>query len=105
MEAVQAQLTDVTPTSAGIDSEAIVAGFAGGTKAQTIAAESISLTPEQVIGQVGTVTPAHYAHARSLLAKLPASLREQIHQPQAAIATLYALFLEPEPGALQTQQL
>jgi Zn-dependent protease with chaperone function len=64
-----------------------------------------AVTPEQVVEQVGTVTPAHYAHTRSLLAQLPESLREQVRHPQAAIATLYALFVDPESGTVQTQQL
>jgi Zn-dependent protease with chaperone function len=64
-----------------------------------------AFTPEHVVAQVGTVSPAHYAHARSLLAQLPESLREQVRHPQMAIATLYALFLDPEPGTVQTHQL
>jgi Zn-dependent protease with chaperone function len=84
-------------------------GFAGGRVTPavppTMPDPDIPLTPHRVVAQVGTVTPAHYSHARSLLAQLPEHLREQVHRPQLAIATLYALFLENEPGQVQSRQL
>jgi Zn-dependent protease with chaperone function len=73
-------------------------GFAG-------ASGSGSLAPDQVVQQVGTVTPAHYAHAQGLLAQLPESVRTAIREPQGAIATIYALFLESENPALRDQQV
>lgn len=72
-------------------------GFAG--------ASSSSLEPDQVVQQVGTVTPAHYAHAQGLLAQLPESVRTAIREPQGAIAAVYALFLESEDPALRDQQM
>jgi hypothetical protein len=79
-----------------------VAGFAGST---TQSSASSAYQPEQVIQQVGRVTPEHHAHARSLLALLPEELREQVRLPQGAIVTLYALFLEPTPNRIQQLQL
>jgi Zn-dependent protease with chaperone function len=73
-------------------------GFAG-------ASGSSSLAPDQVVQQVGTVTPAHYAHAQGLLAQLPESVRTAIREPQGAIAAIYALFLESEDPALRDQQM
>jgi Zn-dependent protease with chaperone function len=72
-------------------------GFAG--------ASDSPLAPEQVVQQVGTVTPEHYAHAQGLLAQLPDSVRVAIRDPEGAIATLYALFLEPENPALRDRQM
>ncbi len=45
--------------------ESLTMGFAGGSNA----------TPEQVVNQVGSVTPEHFAHAQALLSQLPESLR------------------------------
>jgi Zn-dependent protease with chaperone function len=72
-------------------------GFAG--------ASGSSLAPEQVVQQVGTVTPEHYAHAQGLLAQLPDSVRVAIRDPEGAIATLYSLFLEADNPALRDQQM
>jgi Zn-dependent protease with chaperone function len=72
-------------------------GFAG--------ASGSPIAPEQVVQQVGTVTPEHYAHAQGLLAQLPESLRLAVRDPQGAIATLYALFLDADNSALRDQQM
>ena len=74
-------------------------GFAGASNGGS------SLAPDQVVRQVGTVTPAHYAHAQGLLAQLPESVRTAIREPQGAIAAIYALFLESEDPALRDQQM
>jgi Zn-dependent protease with chaperone function len=71
-------------------------GFAGNSNA---------VSPNQVVQQVGTVTPAHYAHAQGLLAQLPDSLRGALREPIGAIATIYALFLETEDPTLRDQQM
>jgi Zn-dependent protease with chaperone function len=73
-------------------------GFAG-------ASSSRSFAPEQVVQQVGTVTPEHYAHAQGLLAQLPESLREALREPMGAIATLYSLFLDTQDPAIRDRQM
>jgi Zn-dependent protease with chaperone function len=112
VEAVQSQTvmesgSELTQTSAmGSGHDVAMAGFAGSHRPSLrTMSQAAHLTPEQVVEQVGQVTPAHYNHTRSLLSLIPENLREQIRHPQAAIATLYALFLEPAAGKVQEQQL
>jgi Zn-dependent protease with chaperone function len=71
-------------------------GFAGNSSA---------VAPGQVVRQVGTVTPEHYAHAQGLLAQLPESLRGALREPIGAIATVYALFLETADPTLRDRQM
>jgi Zn-dependent protease with chaperone function len=71
-------------------------GFAGSSR---------PLAPDQVVRQVGTVTPEHYAHAQGLLAQLPESLRSALREPIGAIATIYGLFLETEDPTLRNRQM
>lgn len=73
-------------------------GFAG-------ASGSGHFAPEQVVQQVGTVTPEHYAHAQGLLAQLPESLRAALREPMGAIATLYSLFLDTQDPAIRDRQM
>ena len=75
-----------------------MAGFAG-------ASSSNSFAPEQVVQQVGTVTPEHYVHAQSLLAQLPESLRAALREPMGAIATLYSLFLDTQDPTIRDRQM
>lgn len=82
-------------TSSTIRSEMM--GFAGASGGNS--------APEQIVQQVGTVTPAHYAHTQGLLAQLPESLRSAIREPQGAIAAIYALFLDSADPALRDQQM
>jgi Zn-dependent protease with chaperone function len=74
-------------------------GFAGAS------GSSSSFSPEQVVRQVGTVTPEHYAHAQGLLAQLPESLRAALREPMGAIATLYSLFLDTQNLAIRDRQM
>jgi hypothetical protein len=71
-------------------------GFAG---------SSNTLVADQVVQQVGTVTPEHHAHAQGLLAQLPESLRVALREPIGAIATVYGLFLETEDPTLRDRQM
>ncbi len=73
-----------------------VMGFAAGTSTPV---------PKNVVAQVGTVTPAHYAHAQGLLAQLPDALRAGVRERQSAIAILYALMLDPQNQSGRAQQL
>jgi Zn-dependent protease with chaperone function len=73
-------------------------GFAGTVSATPLSAD-------QVVAQVGTVSPAHYTYAQGLLAQLPDTLRMGIHLPEGAIAAVYALFLEQMDLNLRATQV
>jgi hypothetical protein len=70
-------------------------GFAGGS----------SPTPEQVINQVGSVTPEHFAHAEALLSQLPESLRLGVREEESAMAIAFALALDTENIDIQERQI
>ncbi|MBW4426327.1 MAG: M48 family metallopeptidase [Nostoc desertorum CM1-VF14] len=75
--------------------ESLTMGFAGGSNA----------TPEQVVSQVGSVTPEHFAHAQALLSQLPESLRLSAREPQSAMAIAFALALDTENTEIQERQI
>jgi Zn-dependent protease with chaperone function len=109
-QAAMVSTSELTQTSAmGTTNDVAMAGFAGKHRSRPSVTSTpppaSQLTPDQVVEQVGRVTPAHYNHTRALLSLIPDNLREQIRHPQAAIATLYALFLDPAAGRVQEQQL
>ncbi len=75
--------------------ESLTMGFAGG----------INATPEQVVNQVGTVAPEHFAHAQRLLSGLPESLRLGVQQQESAMAIVLALALDTENLEIQKRQI
>ncbi|MEH2135229.1 M48 family metallopeptidase [Nostoc sp.] len=75
--------------------ESLTMGFAGGS----------SGTPEQVVNQVGSVTPEHFAHAQGLLSQLPESLRLGVREQQSAMAIAFALALDTENIEIQERQI
>ncbi|MEH2280493.1 MAG: M48 family metallopeptidase [Nostoc sp.] len=75
--------------------ESLTMGFAGG----------VNTTPEQVINQVGSVTPEHFAHAQALLSQLPESLRLGVREQQGAMAIAFALALDTENLQIQERQI
>ncbi|HYX14793.1 MAG TPA: M48 family metallopeptidase [Nostoc sp.] len=75
--------------------ESLTMGFAGGSNA----------TPEQVVNQVGSVTPEHFAHAQALLSQLPESLRLGVREQQSAMAIAFALALDTENIDIQQRQI
>ncbi|MGF1934671.1 MAG: M48 family metallopeptidase [Nostoc sp. ChiQUE02] len=75
--------------------ESLTMGFAGGSDA----------TPAQVINQVGSVTPEHFAHAQALLSQLPESLRLGVREQQSAMAIAFALALDTENLQIQERQI
>ncbi|MBD2437555.1 M48 family metallopeptidase [Nostoc sp. FACHB-110] len=77
--------------------ESLVMGLAGGTTA--------NITAEQVVNQIGTVAPEHFAHAQALLSELPESLRLGVREQQSAMAIVLALALENENPAIRERQL
>ncbi|PSB34711.1 transcriptional regulator [Stenomitos frigidus ULC18] len=84
--------------------ESLTMGFAGGGASVT-QSPHIQVDPAQVVSQVGTVTPAHYAYAKALLGQLPESLQVGIREQQGAIAIVYGLLLDSQNSALRTKQL
>ena len=75
--------------------ESLTMGFAGGDNA----------TPKQVVNQVGSVTPEHFAHAQVLLSQLPESLRLGAREQQSAMAIALALALDTENLHIQERQI
>ncbi|QLE41372.1 transcriptional regulator [Nostoc sp. C052] len=75
--------------------ESLTMGFAGGS----------STMPGQVVNQVGSVTPEHFAHAQALLSQLPESLRLGAREQQSAMAIAFALALDTENLQIQERQI
>ena len=75
--------------------ESLTMGFAGG----------FSPTPEQIVNQVGSVTPEHFAHAQALLSQLPESLRLGAREQESAMAIAFALALDTENIEIQERQI
>ncbi|MCC5656573.1 M48 family metallopeptidase [Nostoc sp. XA010] len=75
--------------------ESLTMGFAGGS----------GPTPEQVVNQVGSVTPEHLAHAQALLSQLPESLRLGVREQESAMAIAFALALDTENIDIQQRQI
>jgi Zn-dependent protease with chaperone function len=85
--------------------DSLVMGLAATGKSPSADAVKIQTVPDQVIAQVGTVTPEQFAHAQALLAKLPASIQAGIRDRHNAIAIVYALALDLENPQVQEKQL
>ncbi|MDZ8226652.1 M48 family metallopeptidase [Nostoc sp. ChiVER01] len=75
--------------------ESLTMGFAGGS----------GPTPEQVVNQVGSVTPEHFAHAQALLSQLPECLRLGAREQESAMAIAFALALDTENIEIQQRQI
>lgn len=110
LDASKRQYAEQTPTfsSSSSQGQSQVMGFAsGGARGGSTIARSphIQANPAQVVDQIGTVTPEHYAYAKALIGQLPASLQLGIHEPQGAIAIVYGLLLDTQNLAVRTKQL
>ncbi|MBD2339491.1 M48 family metallopeptidase [Calothrix sp. FACHB-156] len=79
--------------------DSLTMGFAAG------GGNTTSVTPEQVVNQVGSVAPEHFAHAQALLANLPESLRLSVREQQSATAIAFALALDTENPQIQQRQI
>ena len=66
---------------------------AAGAAVASLAAASLPAA----IASVGSPTRAHLAHAAALLDRLPAPLREKVHDPSSARAVVCALLLDADP--------
>ncbi|RCJ38753.1 transcriptional regulator [Nostoc minutum NIES-26] len=85
-----------SPATRSHSQESLTMGFAGG---------GAKVTPEQVVNQVGSVAPEHFAHAQALLAQLPESLRLGVREQQSAMAIVFALALDTENLQVQERQV
>ncbi|MFL9452202.1 M48 family metallopeptidase [Tolypothrix bouteillei VB521301_2] len=80
-------------------------GFAGSSPSSTGSSVSASVSPEQVVNQVGRVAPEHFTYAQKILADLPESLRLGVQKQQSAIAIVYALGLNHSNAQVRDRQL
>ncbi|MGB3640030.1 MAG: M48 family metallopeptidase [Rivularia sp. (in: cyanobacteria)] len=78
-------------------SNSLAMGFAG--------SNSQAATSEQVVAQIGTVTPNQFELTQGLLAELPESLQLGIRETQTAQAILFALTLKNQNSPIQEKQL
>jgi Zn-dependent protease with chaperone function len=79
-------------------------GFSSSSvSAAPTASHTTSVTPEEIIDRVGSVTPENFAHAQALLAQLPESLRLNLREQQGAIAIVFALALDLNPQIQELQ--
>ncbi|MDF5717951.1 MAG: M48 family metallopeptidase [Rhizonema sp. NSF051] len=76
--------------------ESLAMGFAGKTTEPL---------PENVVAQVGTVAPEHFADAQELLSSLPESLRLSVHNQQSAMAIVFALVLDRTNTQIRDRQI
>ncbi|HTU25435.1 MAG TPA: M48 family metallopeptidase [Pirellulales bacterium] len=65
----------------------------------------IPFEPAAAIAQVGAPTVEHLDQAAALLARLPAEFAAAVRDPLGAVATIYALLLEPSDGSVRRGQL
>jgi Zn-dependent protease with chaperone function len=109
LDASKRQYAGQTPTfSSGGSSvtgqESLAADFAGG-RSTVARSPHIQADAAQIVSQVGTVMPEHYAYAKALLGQLPEALALGIREPQGAIAIVYGLLLDTQNPQVRTKQL
>lgn len=85
--------------------DTLVAGLAGGGMVQTGADARVKVSPKQVVNQVGTVAPEHFAYAQTLLAQLPEPLQRAIQERQSSMAIVYGLLLDSQSPQVRSQQV
>jgi Zn-dependent protease with chaperone function len=91
--------TVLSNSSSELD-QSLIAGLTGGRTSR-----SMQIDPAEVVNQVGTVSPEHFAYAHALIAQLPEPLQLAIREQQGAIAIVYALLLEAPDSDLWQQQI
>ncbi|UCG88280.1 MAG: M48 family metallopeptidase [Gemmatimonadota bacterium] len=64
---------------------------------------AITVDPDVVSVQVGTLDQQHLDYARSLISGLPDELMERVREPMAARAVVYALLLDSDPQIRNVQ--
>ncbi len=91
----------LSQTSSTSGNDSVVMGFASGESENT----STTINPQEIVSQVGTVTPDHFAHAQELLAQLPESLRWGVREHYNAITIVYALTLNTQKPEFMEKQI
>ncbi len=90
------------------ESHPVMADFAAGaapaSSPQPLPAAA-ALTPATLAASVAQPQGAHYDCAAALHQALPADLLDAAHDPQRALALVFALLLDPADGAVHTAQL
>lgn len=79
-------------------------GSARADRAAAMAAVAATGVAPTLLEQIGSPTPAHIDLARSLLARIPAQLRDAAHDPFGARAVVLALLLDRD-AAIRAEQL
>jgi hypothetical protein len=64
---------------------------------------TLSLVPEQLTDQIGTLTQMHMVYAAALISDLPTSLTAKLHEPSGARTAIFALLLSSDPQVRQSQ--
>ena len=67
------------------------------------AAAAIGFQPAAAVASVGSPSLEHAAYASALVESLPDGLRDAIRDPLGAVATVYALLINAEPGPQRIQ--
>lgn len=65
--------------------------------------DTLQISPERIVEQVGSVAPAHLAYAQGLLGQLPNSLKTSLKSPEQAASVVYALLLDEKKSIRQYQ--
>jgi Zn-dependent protease with chaperone function len=66
---------------------------------------AFAFSPAAAVAQVGAPQPKHLDYAAALVGALPAELSRNLRDPLGAVATIYALLLDPDAGAVRQAQL
>jgi Zn-dependent protease with chaperone function/uncharacterized tellurite resistance protein B-like protein len=62
-----------------------------------------AISPDRFMAQAGQLTPGHFRQAQSLLADIPEPVTSAVRDADGAVATLYAIVLDPDPAARAPQ--
>jgi Zn-dependent protease with chaperone function len=65
----------------------------------------MGLPAAAVMASMGAPAAVHLTYAQRLLERIPDALRDAAHDAEGARALVFALLLDPEPGAVRAEQL
>lgn len=85
--------------------DSLTLGFAGTNTSPSATPVNVQANAKQIVAQVGTVAPEHFAYAQALLAKLPETIQTAVRERQSAIAIVYSLALDSENPQLRELQI
>ncbi len=90
----------------GATGAAVAATLAADSAARAaIGAQTIPFEPAAAVAQVGAPNSQHLEYASALLARLPAEFSTAARDPLGAVATIYALLLDPAEETVRRTQL